>query len=58
MEDKEKIAREICKKAKEAQLKDFQERMPDNKQGVEIDVNGAKCSAGMRRLTHRQYAAL
>ena len=28
MEDKEKIAREICKKAKDAQLKDFQERIP------------------------------
>lgn len=58
MEDKEKIAREICKKAKEAQLKDFQERMPDNKQGVEIEVNGVKYIAAIRRLTPGECAEL
>ena len=58
MEDKEKIAREICKKAKDAQLKDFQERMPDNKQGVEIEVNGVKYIAAIRRLTPQECAEL
>ena len=58
MEDKEKIAREICKKAKDAQLNDFQERMPDNKQGVQIEVNGVKYIAAIRRLTPQECAEL
>ena len=58
MEDKEKIAREICKKVKEAQLKDFQKRMPDNKQGVEIEINGVKYVAAIRRLTPQECAEL
>ena len=58
MEDKEKIVREICKKAKDAQLKDFQERMPDNKQGVEVEVNGVKYIAAIRRLTPQECAEL
>lgn len=58
MEDKEKIAREICKKVKEAQLKGFQERMPDNKQGVEVEINGVKYIAAIRRLTPGECAEL
>ena len=58
MEDKEKIAREICKKVKEAQLKDFQERMPENKQGVEFEINGVKYIAAIRRLTPGECAEL
>ena len=48
MENKEAIARDIYRKVKEKQLKEFHERMPENKQGVEFEANGVKYVAAIR----------
>ena len=58
MENKEAIARDIYRKVKEKQLKEFQERMPENKQGVEFEANGVKYVAAIRRLTPQECAEL
>lgn len=58
MENKETTARDIYRKVKEKQLKEFQERMPDNKQGVEFEANGVKYVAAIRRLTPQECAEL
>lgn len=55
---KETIARDIYRKVKEKQLKEFQERMPENKQGVEFEANGVKYVAAIRRLTPQECAEL
>lgn len=49
--DKKKIAQDIYCKVKKEQLKDFQQRMPEDKQGVEFEVGGIKYVAAIRRLT-------
>ena len=54
MENKETTARDIYRKVKEKQLKEFQERMPENKQGVEFEANGVKYVAAIRRLTPQE----
>ena len=48
---KEEIARDIYGKVKAKQLEDIQERMPNEKQGVEIEINGVKYISFIRRLT-------
>lgn len=48
---KEEIARDIYGKVKAEQLEDIQQRMPDEKQGVEIEINGVKYISFIRRLT-------
>lgn len=58
MENKEIIARDIYRKVKEKQLKEFQERMSENKQGVEFEANGVKYVAAIRRLTPQECAEL
>lgn len=58
MENKEVIARDVYRKVKEKQLKEFQERMPENKQGVEFEANGVKYVAAIRRLTPQECAEL
>lgn len=58
MDNKEAIARDIYRKVKEKQLKEFQERMPENKQGVEFEANGVKYMAAIRRLTPQECAEL
>lgn len=58
MEDKETTARDIYRKVKEKQLKEFKERMPENKQGVEFEANGVKYVAAIRRLTPQECAEL
>ena len=50
MNDKE-IATELYRKIRAKQLRDIQERMPDNKQGVEFAHGGTKYKAFIRRLT-------
>lgn len=44
-------ARDLYKKVKAKQLKDFRERMPEDKQGTEFEMNGIKYVAAIRRLT-------
>lgn len=56
--DKKEIAQDIYCKAKEKQLKDFQQRMPENKQGVEFEAGGIKYVAAIRRLTPKECAEL
>lgn len=58
MENKEATARDVYRKVKEKQLKEFQERMPENKQGVEFEANGVKYMAAIRRLTPQECAEL
>lgn len=48
---KKDIARELYRKVREQQLDDFRDRMPDDKQGVEFEINGKKYVAAIRRLT-------
>lgn len=48
---KNDIARELYRKVREQQLDDFRDRMPDDKQGVEFEINGKKYVAAIRRLT-------
>lgn len=56
--DKKKIAQDIYCKVKKEQLKDFQQRMPEDKQGVEFEVGGIKYVAAIRRLTPKECAEL
>ncbi len=55
---KEEIARDIYRQVKEKQLKEFQSSMPDNKQGIDFEVNGIKYVAAIRRLTPQECAEL
>ena len=55
---KEEIARKVYCKVKEKQLEDFKKTMPDNKQGVDFEVNGIKYVAAIRRLTPQECAEL
>lgn len=49
--NKKEIAKTLYAKVRAEQLKDIQERMPDNKQGVEFEHNGVTYKAFIRRLT-------
>lgn len=51
MNDKSQQAKELYRKVRERQLNDFRSRMPEDKQGVEMDINGVKYIAAIRRLT-------
>ena len=55
---KEEIARDIYGKVKAKQLEDIQERMPDEKQGVELEINGVKYISFIRRLTPTECSRL
>lgn len=44
-------ARDLYRKVKQKQLKEFRERMPEDKQGTEFEMNGIKYVAAIRRLT-------
>ena len=44
-------AKDLISKVKEHQLSSFRERMPEGKKGVEVEVNGIKYIAAIRRLT-------
>ena len=55
---KEEIARKVYCKVKERQLEDFKKAMPDNKKGVDFEVNGIKYVAAIRRLTPQECAEL
>lgn len=51
MTDKNQQAKELYRKVREQQLNDFRSRMPEDKQGVEMEINGVKYIAAIRRLT-------
>lgn len=52
------IATEVFRKVREQQLADFRRRMPDDKKGVEVEINGRKFVAAIRRLTPQECAKL
>lgn len=52
--EKEKIATELYRRVRRQQLKDFQGRMPADKQGVEFTINGKTYVAAIRRLTPKE----
>lgn len=54
----EGMARKLYADVRAQQLKEFRERMPDNKQGVEFTHNGIKYIAAIRRLTPGECAKL
>lgn len=56
--NKENIAQKLYKLVKAKQLKEFQERMPSEKKGVEFEYNGKKYIAAIRRLTPLECAKL
>jgi len=49
--NKKQLATELYRKVREKQLKDFQSRMPSDKQGHEVTINGITYIAAIRRLT-------
>lgn len=49
---------EILNQIKQEQLAKVKERMPDDKQGVEITINGKTYTAFIRRLTTSECARL
>lgn len=52
------IASTLFRKVREQQLKDFKNRMPKGKQGVEFEIGGVKYIAAIRRLTPTECARL
>lgn len=56
--DEEKTVRKVFRKLRKQQLADFRRRMPDGKNGVEVEIGGRKFVAAVRRLTPRECARL
>ena len=56
--DKRDIASTLYRKVREQQLRDFQSRMPESKQGVEFTHNGITYIAAIRRLTPTECSRL
>lgn len=52
------IVADVFRKVREQQLGDFRKRMPGDKQGVEVEINGRKFVAAIRRLTPQECAKL
>lgn len=53
-----KLAIDLYAKVRHKQLKDFQDRMPSGKQGVEFTHNGKTYIASIRRLTPKECGRL
>ena len=56
--NREEFATELYGKVRQKQLKDFQDRMPADKQGVEFTHNGITYVAAIRRLTPTECCRL
>lgn len=57
-DNNKKIATDLYEKVRQKQLKDFQDRMPGVKQGVEFTHNGKTYIAAIRRLTPTECGRL
>ena len=56
--NREELATELYRKVRQKQLKDFQDHMPADKQGVEFTHNGITYVAAIRRLTPTECCRL
>ncbi len=56
--DKRQQAVELYQRVRQHQLEDFRQRMPEDKQGTEIEINGKKYIAAIRRLTPTECGRL
>ena len=56
--NKEQQAQGLYRKVRQHQLADFRKRMPDDRQGVEFEINGTKYIAAIRRLTPTECGRL
>lgn len=56
--NKEQQAQDLYRKVRQQQLADFRKRMPDDRQGVEFEINGTKYIAAIRRLTPTECGRL
>lgn len=54
----EEQAKRLFRKAKQYELDNFLQRMPDGKKGVEVEINGRKYIAAIRRLTPTECGSL
>jgi site-specific DNA-cytosine methylase len=56
--NKEQQAQDLYRKVRRHQLADFRKRMPDDRQGVEFEINGTNYIAAIRRLTPTECGRL